>query len=160
MAGYDHGWPVNTMVLTATDYNDNLRASKIVGCAYGEDYSADCGTIVPILSLMVTDPKPLKLAFDQFRAWIDATGPDALRAEILFDDVGYFLALGPDVRHALWRTIGIGEAGDHAVVGLTYIKPIDSRHAHLESIADYCGSPVAPVLLGGVHLRRSRGTAG
>lgn len=139
------------MLLTATDYNDNLRAAGIIGCAYGSDYSNDCGTDIPILSLAVKHPHRLKLAFDQFRAWIDATGPDALRVEILYKEEGYYLALGPDGQHSFWRTVGLGDPVDRPLIGLTYIKPIDSRQRLLENISEYCSSPIAPIYLGGVH---------
>lgn len=151
MAGFDYGCPSKIMFLTPPDYNDNLRASEIVGCAYGTDFSDECGANIPILSLMVKNIDKIKLAFDQFRSWINATGPDALRVEILYDEAGYCIALGPDVRHALWRTSGVGDNNDVVVMGLTYIKPIDSRHVYLENIAEYSASPVAPIYLGAVE---------
>lgn len=151
MVGLEHGWPRNTLIVPAPDFNNNLRASEIVGCAYGLDFADECQRQIPILSLMVKKPEIAARAFDQFKSWITATGPDALRVEILYVGAGYELAIGPDATHMLWRTSGLRADIDQNIVGITYIKPIDTRNSFLDDLADYGTLPISPVYFSAVH---------
>jgi hypothetical protein len=145
--GLDHGWPRPIAIVTAWDFNDNLRKGGVIACAYGEDYSADCQSVVPVVTLVGTDGDALKQAMLQFKAWTDATGPDALSVEIRFKDVGYEISFSADCQHLLWRTVGLQRA-EPQVFNLSYIKRIDGRHPFLEKFASYAQLPVAPVILG------------
>ena len=118
--GYDFGWPRNIAVIPATEFNDNLQAAGILGCAYAPECNPDEG--MPWVTLLVTNPEPLKKAFEQFQAWIDCTGPDALSVEVLYVEQGYYLGIDPNFRHLMWRTIGLDKTTDPQVFGLTYIK--------------------------------------
>ena len=145
--GLDHGWPRSIAIVTAWDFKDNLRKGGVIACAYGEDYSEDCESVVPVVTLVGTDGDALKQAMLQFKAWTDATGPDALSVDILFKDVGYEISFSADHQHLLWRTVGLQRA-EPQVFNVSYIKRIDGRHPFLEKFASYAQLPVAPVLLG------------
>jgi len=149
MPGFDYGLESALAIMTAPDFNDNLRAANIIACAYGLKYSSEIGAQVPIISLVATEPEPLKKALVQFKAWIDATGPDALKVEILYSDEGYHISFGPNAKHLLWRTIGLDGTVDPLIWGLTYIKKIDTRNPFLDELAEQ--SPVAPIIIAGAH---------
>ncbi len=147
MPGSDYGFDRPTAIMTAPDFNDNLRAANIIACAYGEMLNKDLDTVVPVLSLIGTKAEYLIKAFTQFKAWMDATGPDALRVEILYASEGYYIGFGPDFHHALWRMNGVDQLSSPMYWGFTYIKKIDSRNPVLDRLASYAKHPVAPVLL-------------
>ncbi len=149
MPGFDYGLENSLAIITAPDFNDNLRAANIIACAYGTKYSNEIKAEIPIISLVATNQDLLKRAFIQFKAWIDATGPDALRVEILYSNDGYYIALGPNAKHLLWRTVGLDQTVDPLIWGLTYIKTIDTRNAFLDRLADQL--PVAPIIVAGAH---------
>jgi hypothetical protein len=149
MPGLDYGLENSLAIMTAPDFNDNLRAANIVACAYGMKYHNEIYAQIPIISLVATKPDVLKKAFIQFRTWIDATGPDALQVEILYSAEGYYIAFGPNSRHLLWRTVGLDQTVDPLIWGLTYIKTIDTRNSFLDQLADQL--PVAPIILAGAH---------
>jgi hypothetical protein len=149
MPGFDYGLESNLAIMTAPDFNDNLRAANIIACAYGAKYSSEIGAQVPIISLVATDPELLKKALIQFKAWIDATGPDALKVEILYSDKGYQISFGPNAKHLLWRTVGLDSTVDPLIWGLTYIKTIDTRNPFLDQLAEQL--PVAPIIIAGAH---------
>jgi hypothetical protein len=152
MPGADYGIDRTTAVLTAPDFNDNLRAAEVIACAYGQMHSEEVGSVLPIVTLVATKPDFLAKAFRQFKAWIDATGPDALRVEILYSGAGYYISFGPEYQHAMWRTVGVDQLYSPIYWGLTYIKTIDTRHAFLDSLARHSQHPVAPVILGGARF--------
>jgi hypothetical protein len=149
MPGLDYGLDNSLAIITAPQFNDNLRAANIIACAYGLKHSAEIRSEVPIISLVATKPEPLKDALIQFKAWIDATGPDALRVEILYSDQGYHISFGPSAKHLLWRTVGLDRTVDPLILGLTYIKTIDTRNPFLDQLAEQL--PVAPVIVSGAH---------
>ncbi|MDN5005542.1 hypothetical protein ACFQZO_32300 [Bradyrhizobium sp. GCM10027634] len=147
MPGVDYGMDRPTAIMTAPDFNDNLRAANIIACGYGEMPNNDVGSVLPVVSLVGTKPDFLTQAFLQFKAWMDATGPDALRVEILYAGAGYYISFGPDFQHALWRTVGIDQLTNPMYWGFTYIKKIDTRHPVLDRLARHAAHPVAPVIL-------------
>lgn len=135
MPGADHGWPNNVMVWAAMEFNDNLRAANIVGCGYSEQYNADVGGVIPVVILLATNPGPLIEALKQFQTWMTYTGPDALNAEILYSGDGYYFAFGAEPKHLIWRTLGLTSIVDPQIVGVTYIKTIDSRQEIVRKLA-------------------------
>lgn len=149
MPGFDYGLENSLAIMTAPDFNENLRAANIIACAYGMKFSDEINAHIPIISLVATNPDLIKRAFVQFKSWIDATGPDALQVEILYSNEGYYISLGPNPRHLLWRTVGLDQAVDPLIWGLTYIKTIDTRNSFLDQLADQL--PVAPVIVSGAH---------
>src|SRR5260370_25097413 len=149
MAGFDYGLLNHTAVVAAPDFNDNLRAANVIACAYGSKHSVEIGAPVPTLSLVATKPELLKEAFLQFKAWIDATGPDALNVEILYSGEGYYISFGPEPKHLSWRTVGLDQMIDPLLWALTYIKTIDTRNLFVDQLADHARLPVAPVIVTG-----------
>ena len=149
MPGFDYGLESSLAIMTAPEFNDNLRAANIIACAYGLKYSSEIGAHIPVISLVATKPEPLKNALIQFKAWIDATGPDALRVEILYSDEGYHIGFGPNAKHLLWRTVGLDRTIEPLIWGLTYIKTIDTRNSFLDQLAEQL--PVAPIIITGAH---------
>jgi hypothetical protein len=73
MPGADYGVDRTTAVMTAADFNDNLRAADIIACAYGERQDKQFH-IAPSVMLVARNPEPLAKAFTQFKAWMDTTG--------------------------------------------------------------------------------------
>jgi hypothetical protein len=152
MPGSDYGIDRTTAVLTAPDFNDNLRAADVIACAYGEKRTREVGSVLPVVTLVATKPDFLVKALTQFKAWIDATGPDALKVEILYSGAGYYISFGPEYQHAMWRTVGLDQLYSPIYWGITYIKTIDTRHAFLDNLARYSQHAVAPVILGGARF--------
>jgi hypothetical protein len=152
MPGSDYGIDRAIAVVTATDFNSNLRTADVVACAYGEKYNTEMDTVLPILTLVATKPDFLIKAFTQFKGWIDATGPDALKVEILYSGAGYYISFGPEYQNAMWRTVGVDQLYSPIYWGLTYIKTIDTRNAILDRLAGYSKHPVASVILGGARF--------
>ena len=150
MPGMDYGIDRPTAVMTAPDFNDNLRAADIFACAYGERQDQELH-VAPAVILVAKNPALLTKAFLQFKAWMDATGPDALNVEILYSSAGYYISFGPEYHHAMWRTIGLDQLCSPMFWGVTYIKTIDTRNEFLERLANYSRHPVAPVLLEGAE---------
>lgn len=150
MPGDDHGIDRTTAIMTAADFNENLRAADIIACAYGERQDGQFH-VTPAVMLVARNPEPLTKAFIQFKAWMDATGPDALNVEVLYSESGYYISFGPEYRHAMWRTVGLDQFSNPMYWGITYIKTIDTRHEFLERLASYSRHPVAPVLLEGTE---------
>ena len=114
-------------------------------------YHRDVDAVIPVISLVTTKPDLLKSAFNQFKAWIDATGPDALNVEILYSGLGYDISFGPNHRHLIWRTIGVDQLSSPMTLAITYIKRINSRHPIVDDLAKHAKNPVAPVTLSGAH---------
>ena len=94
MPGSDYGFDRPTAIMAAPDFNDNLRTANIIACAYGEMLNKDLDTVVPVLSLIGTKADYLIKAFTQFKAWMDATGPDALRVKFSMQAKVIILASG------------------------------------------------------------------
>jgi hypothetical protein len=161
MPGFDYGVDRKIALMTAPDFNDNLRAANIIACAYGEMRHPDVGAVIPVITLVATKADFLKSAMLQFKGWIDATGPDALNVEILYSGAGYYIGFGPQYQHAMWRTVGVDQIRDPLFYGVTYIKKIDSRHAMVDELARHSTNPVAPIMLTGAHFTgdKPRGTA-
>jgi hypothetical protein len=149
MPGFDYGLENSVAVVTAPDFNNNLREANIIACAYGMKHSHEFDATIPIISLVATKPDLMKQAFIQFKGWIDATGPDALQVEILFSGEGYYIGLGPNYKHLLWRTVGLDQTVVPLIFGLTYIKTIDTRNPFLDQLANQL--PVAPIIVTGAH---------
>lgn len=147
MPGADYGVDRPTAIMTAPDFNDNLRAANIIACAYGEMPNREVDSVLPVVSIVGTKADPLTKAFLQFKAWMDATGPDALRVEILYSGEGYYISFGPDYHHALWRTVGIDQLPNPMYWGFSYLKKIDTRNALLDRLARHSTHPVAPVIV-------------
>lgn len=150
MPGTDYGVDRTIAVMTAADFNNNLRAADIIACAYGERHDKQFH-VAPAVMLVARNPEPLTKAFIQFKAWMDTTGPDALNVEVLYSKAGYYISFGPEYRHAMWRTVGLDRFCSPMYWGITYIKTIDTRHAFLDRLANYSKHPVAPVLLEGAE---------
>lgn len=153
MPGADYGVDRPTAIMTAPDFNDNLRAANIMACAYGEMWNAEVDSVLPVLTLVGMKPDFLTKAFLQFKAWMDATGPDALKVEILYSGAGYYIGFGPDYHHALWRTVGVDQLSNPMYWGITYIKTIDTRNPLLERLARHSKHPVAPVILSAARYK-------
>jgi hypothetical protein len=155
MPGFDYGLENRIALLTAPDFNNNLRAANVIACAYGFKHSDEINAPVPIISLVATRADLLKEAFLQFKSWIDATGPDAIRVEILYSEEGYYISFGPDAKHLSWRTIGLDQTVDPLIWTLTYIKTIDTRNPFIDQLADNARLPVAPVIVAGAEYTGS-----
>ncbi|WP_159008526.1 hypothetical protein [Bradyrhizobium sp. S69] len=151
MPGADYGIDRPSAVMTAPDFNDNLRAADVIACAYGDVLNEQVGSVIPFVSLVAKKPELLTKAFVQFKAWMDATGPDALNVEILYSALGYYISFAPDYQHAMWRTVGVDRLATPIYWGITYIKTIDTRQAFLDDLAMHAKHPIAPVILGGMH---------
>ena len=155
MPGFDYGIDRSTAVITAPIFNDQMRNADIVACAYGQIAAPGVARAIPCISIVARNPGPLKEAFQQFHGWIEATGPDALKVEILYSRDGYYIALGPDYQHAMWRTVGIDQFTSPTFFGITYIKTLHTRHPFLDDLAEYSRQPFAPVMLLGAHYTGS-----
>lgn len=151
MPGLDYGIVRSVAVLTAPDFNDNMRAAEIIACAYGEMGAPGIDAVIPFLSVVAKKPELLKKAFSQFKAWMEATGPDALTVEILYSGAGYYISFGPQHQYAMWRTVGVDQLFDPMFFGVTYIKKIDTRQRFVDQLALYSKHAVAPVMLMGAH---------
>jgi hypothetical protein len=156
MPGFDYGVDRSSAVITPPVFNEKMRDADIIACAYGQMRAPGIGSVVPCISMVARNPAPLKEAFQQFSAWIEATGADALKVEILYSDEGYYIAFGPEYQHALWRTVGIDQFSSPLFYGFTYIKTIDSRQTVLDDIAEYSKRPFAPIMLLGAHFTGSQ----
>ncbi len=156
MPGFDYGIDRSTAILTAPDFNDNMRQAEIIAASYGELRAPGYGPIIPCISMVARNPAPLKEAYTQFQAWMQATGPDALKVEILYSSRGYYIGFGPEYQHAIWRTVGIDQFTSPLFYGVTYIKTIDSRQPLLDRLADYSKHVFAPVMLLGAHFTGDR----
>jgi hypothetical protein len=151
MPGLDYGIARTTAVMTEPVFNDQMRKADIIACAYGEMGVAGISRVVPCISMVARNPGSLKEAFQQFHAWIQATGPGALKVEILYSREGYYIAFGPEYKHAMWRTVGIDQFVNPMFFGMTYIKTIDTRNPLLDALAEYSKRPFAPIMLLGAH---------
>lgn len=151
MPGFDYGIARTMAVMTEPVFNDQMRKADIIACAYGEMRVPGLSRVVPCISMVARNPSSLKEAFQQFHAWIQATGPDALNVEILYSQAGYYIAFGPEHKHAMWRTVGVDQFVNPMFFGMTYIKTIDSRHSFLDALAEYSKRPFAPIMLLGAH---------
>jgi hypothetical protein len=147
MPGFDYGLDRPTTIMTPPVFEEEMRRANIIACAYGQMSAPGVGSVVPCISMVARHPEPLTKAFKQFHAWIEATGPDALKVEILYSRDGYYIAFGPEYRHAMWRTVGVDQFISPTFFGVTYIKTIDSRNSFLDDLAQYAKSPVAPIKL-------------
>ena len=156
MPGFDYGIDRSSVVVTPPVFNEKMRDADIIACAYGQMRAPGVGSVVPCISMVARNPGPLKESFQQFHAWIEATGPDALKVEILYSGEGYYIAFGPEYQHALWRTVGIDQFSSPLFYGFTYIKTIDSRQSILDDIAEYSKRAFAPVMLLGAHYTGSK----
>lgn len=156
MPGYDYGFDQRSTVMTSPLFNDEMRRADIIACAYGQISAPGVASVVPCISMVARHPEPLTNAFKQFHAWIEATGPDALKVEILYSQDGYYIAFGPDYQHAMWRTVGIDQFVSPSFFGVTYIKTIDSRNPFLDELARYAESPISPIKVVGAHFTGSR----
>lgn len=151
MPGFDYGIDRSIVVITEPVFDREMRRAEIIACAYGEKRAPAISRTVPCISMVALRPDPLKKAFQQFHEWIQATGPDTLRVEILYSREGYYIAFGPEYEHAMWRTVGIDQFANPAFFGITYIKTIDTRNPFLDDLAEYSKRPFAPILLLGAH---------
>ena len=148
--GYDFGWPHTVMLMPSIDFNADLNASRIVGCAYAEEGPG--GERVPWIALVAEKPEPLIRAFKTFKTWIDLTGPGALDVHIVHSGKGYDIAIGPDAQHLIWRMRGIDRTAERQLMSLSYIKHIDTRHPLFDMLEEYSTQPIAPVIFTGVTL--------
>lgn len=148
--GYDLGWPHTIMLVPSIDFNAELRASRIVGCAYAEEGPG--GERVPCIALVAEKPEPLVRAFNTFKTWTDLTGPGALDVHIVHSGKGYDIAIGPDAQHLIWRMRGIDRTAERQLMSLSYIKHIDTRHPLFDMLEEYSKQPIAPVIFTGVTL--------
>jgi hypothetical protein len=151
MPGIDYGIEHKTAVMTAPDFNDNLRTANIIACACGDARNEQVDSILPFVGLVAKNPELLTKAFTQFKAWMDTTGPDALNVEILYSAAGYYISFAADYHHAMWRTVGVDRLINPIYWGLTYIKTIDSRQPFLDDLARHSKHPIAPVVLKGMR---------
>lgn len=156
MPGFDYGVNRSNPVMTAPAFSDEMRNADIIACAYGQMPAHGLAPIVPCISMVARDPAPLKRAFQQFQAWIEATGADALKVDILYSSEGYHIAFGPNYQHAMWRTVGVDQFSSPDFFGVTYIKTIDTRNPLLDDLAEYSKRPVAPIMLLGAHFTGTR----
>ena len=155
MPGFDYGIDRKTAVMTPPIFNDRMREADIIACAYGQTVVPGISRAAPCISMVARNPGPLKEAFQQFDGWIQATGPDALKVEILYSREGYYIAFGPEYKHAMWRTVGVDQFASPTFFGVTYIKTIDTRTPFLDDLAEYSKRPFAPILLLGAHYTGS-----
>jgi hypothetical protein len=151
MPGCDFGLEHHIAVLGAVDFNNDLRSADVMGCAYGFHHSQEVDASLPIVYLIAKNPELLKQALLQFKAWMDATGPDALNVEILYSEHGYHISFAPDPKHLLWRTVGLDQTIDPLISGLIYVKKIDTRHPFLDKLAAHAQLPIAPVIISGAQ---------
>lgn len=151
MPGFDYGLEHHLAVLTAPEFNFNLRAANIIARGYGAEHNNEVDAEVPVVMLVAKKPDLLKQAFVQLKTWIDATGPDALSVEILYSGEGYHISFGPEADHLLWRTVGLDQTIDPLILGLTYIKKIDTRNRFVDDLANRARLPVAPVIISGAQ---------
>lgn len=156
MPGFDYGFDRRITVMTPPVFEEEMRKADIIACAYGEMPAPGVASVIPCISVVARHPEPLTKSFKQFSAWVDATGPDALKVEILYSRDGYYIAFGPEYHHAMWRTVGVDQFISPTFFGVTYIKTIDSRNPFLDKLARYSENPVAPIKLLGAHFTGSR----
>ncbi len=148
--GYDFGWPHTVMFVPSIDFEADLRASRIIGCAYAEEGPG--GERVPWIALVAEKPEPLIRAFETFKTWTDLTGPGALDVHIVHSGQGYDIAIGPDTQHLIWRMRGIDRTAERQLMSLSYIKHIDTRHPFFDMLEEYSKQPIAPVIFTGVTV--------
>jgi hypothetical protein len=151
MPGCDFGLENHIAVLGAGDFNNDLRSAEVIACGYGFRHSQEVDATIPVIYLIAKKPEPLKQALLQFKAWMDATGPDALNVEILYSQHGYYISFAPEPKHLLWRAVGLDQTIDPLMAGLTYVKTIDTRQSFLDKLAEHAELPVAPVIISGAQ---------
>jgi hypothetical protein len=80
MPGFDYGIDRLAAMVTSPVFDREMRKADIIACAYGQMSAPGFGSVVPCISMVARNPGPLKEAFQQLHAWIEATGPDALKS--------------------------------------------------------------------------------
>lgn len=105
--GADYGSLPHVMGIGSMGFASHLHAADIVGVAYGEDRSTEFGAVVPSVSLVARNGAALRLAFNEFSAWVEATDGDAVELTfVLRKDGSYLLALGPEPSRLERRCLG------------------------------------------------------
>jgi len=155
--GYDWGWPAVELATAGHELVRKLGAGGFVGCAYGMLSAGG----PPFVALVGEKAEGMRSALEHMREWTDAVGPNAISVEILFDDPGYVISVGPQPDLLKLRLRGLDPDEDTILMGISLMKRLDTRHPFLDELARYSREPVAPVYLTIVDLPpgAGRGTA-
>ena len=119
--------------------------------AHGWSRSEEINQTLPTISLVAQSEKNLEKAFEEFHAWAQITDSDSVEITFVFlKRGGYVLAISPEFTRLLRRCLGFDRAHQMAGVGPIWYKLIHTVHPLLLRFRDYCSSPIAQILFGGV----------
>ncbi|MGN6148067.1 MAG: hypothetical protein ACTHPD_05955 [Rhizomicrobium sp.] len=145
--GFDLGCLRRVALMSDVSFVQNLNKANVFGCGYG---LPGHGPGVPGLILICKHGENLRKAFEGFRRWGSATDGDVVEIDIaLWKDGTFEMAISPEMRRMEFRTLPQPYLYDPLMFGMTWLKPFDSTHANLRSIAAYTQRLISPVLISG-----------
>jgi hypothetical protein len=148
--GFDLGQRMRVMALPDITFNQLLIDAGVIGCAYGLDSYPGYEHPVPALTLIATDVDKILDAFEQFSAWGAAVDGDVVDITLVLQSDGrYQLWVGPEPSRALHRILPHAELCDPLLMGVSWIKQIDSTNTMVHQLRRYLETQrLAPVLVG------------
>ncbi len=146
LGGVDYGCLPDAMAVGSLRFPEYMHLADVVGVAYGESYSVPLARLIPTITLLTRNTKPIRQAFDEFNLWSVDTDDDALELSFVFRrDGSYLLALSPERSRLERRCLGYRRTGRAILMLLTWVKPIETTSSALLSLRDYASSFPSPI---------------
>jgi len=146
--GFDFGFQMRVMAAPDPEFNQALRDARVIGCGYGFQRLDGISQTIPCITLVGTNKAAFLRAYQEFVRWGCEEDGDVIDVNLLLQaDGGYNLWIGPEIERTMYRTIPQSALFDTMVMGLSWIKHIDSTNAMVHEIKRYCSTGLHPVFI-------------
>lgn len=158
--GFDFGLEVHALAVSDISFIGLLGEAEVVACAYGYVGSGPLGVPMFEMSLVGTNPEPLRKAFTEFKRWAASSDGDAVELTFTFlKEGGYVLSICREHTRALRDLLGSGRTFSPILIGGTYIKRFDTRNPTVERFREFKSKHlISPFLFGAATVGRNTGT--
>ena len=131
---------------SAIEFNQSMRESDVIGCAYGFDKIDGFPIPIACLTLLAENPDHLRNAFKHFEHWGSQHDGEAVDLEMLLCRNGsYFFGIGPNPRRMITRIVKDDALASPIFPSVTYIKTIDSTNPILLEWKEHLSTGLFPV---------------
>lgn len=146
--GFDFGHLPRAMFASTSsfEFNNQMIAASVSGCAYGYDTVEGYPFPMPCLTLLGENKGPLLEASKILEYWGCREDGDSVDMTIVLkNDGGYLLGMQPSYRRMVNKSRKDAALVDTLFAGATWIKTMDSTNDALREWMDYRKSKLSPV---------------